>query len=745
MKAGPLNSLFAPYAFLNDSVFTTKHGALAAVYGLPGIDPECLADDALETVSQSFHTDLRTLNPDLRHYEYIIKEKGVDLPYHRANELYSVSSYRVILYEPREQARLEDFEATLTSLETVFGPLLKPDRLSREEVFIFLRILSCLRSQDAKRKPLQYTNNLDYWMGEFPIGIDHGQLWIGQKPVAVLTLQELPRQTYAALLYDLLTIECDFILCSEFKRMPADKAADMVTNKQDHFDDTKDFKNRKSAVRAARQRNQQNQQGKKVVADAASIQNIDELGEILKRIRNGGEFLGEYSLTLVLHADSVGQLQRPASEARRIVGAVEGVLERERFPLDPYLAIIPGNAGNNQRRQYVTSLNYADLALIYAPAKGEARNAHLNSGHLVTLETNQKTPFFFNLHDDDVCDFMLFGAKGSGKSFTTNLLLDHAQQYKPFTYVFDIGGSYREMVRSHRAAHLSLADRQRGFAPFALDRTPKNLEFLSSFVHVLLEQNGYKATPQECRAIDKAVVTAKNLSDLDVPESLKDQLYNWTEGGRYGYLFDNQFDTLELAELQCFDFQGVADKVMSPLFFYIFQRAFQVVYDPRYLHRWKLFVGDEIWKPLWKVPVARDFFLEAGKTLRKHNGGIGLTTQSALDLNRVDMLDSLGEMCTTKIFLANPGADKAFYKKVADLNDRESELSSKLIPKRQIFVKTSRYSKVLNVYTDAHSKLRYSNDPNSNLALRAAQEEYGEEEALNKLADEGSRRLAANA
>src|SRR6185312_14651744 len=134
-----------------------------------------------------------------------------------------------------------------------------------------------------------------------------------------------------------------------------------------------DFKNRKSAVRAARQRNQQNPQGKKIVADAAATQNVDELGEILKRIRNGGEFLGEYSLTLILHADIVGQLQRPVSEARRIVSAVEGVMEHERFPLDPYLSIIPGNTGNNQRikQQYITSLNYADLALIYAPAKGE--------------------------------------------------------------------------------------------------------------------------------------------------------------------------------------------------------------------------------------------------------------------------------------------------------------------------------------------------------------------------------------
>ena len=140
MKPVALNSLFAPYEFLDNSRightgFTTKQGALAAIYGLPGIDPECLADDAMETVSQSFHTDLRTLDPDLRHYEYIIKEKGVDLPYHRAKELYSVSSYRAILYEPRERARLEDFEAALNSLETVFGPLLKLDRLPREETF----------------------------------------------------------------------------------------------------------------------------------------------------------------------------------------------------------------------------------------------------------------------------------------------------------------------------------------------------------------------------------------------------------------------------------------------------------------------------------------------------------------------------------------------------------------------------------------------------------------------------------
>lgn len=42
---------------------------------------------------------------------------------------------------------------------------------------------------------------------------------------------------------------------------------------------------------------------------------------------------------------------------------------------------------------------------------------------LELLETNHRTPYFFNLHHRDVAHTIILGRTGSGKSFTLNFLI----------------------------------------------------------------------------------------------------------------------------------------------------------------------------------------------------------------------------------------------------------------------------------------------------------------------------------
>ena len=214
---------------------------------------------------------------------------------------------------------------------------------------------------------------------------------------------------------------------------------------------------------------------------------------------------------------------------------------------------------------------------------------------------------------------------------------------------------------------------------------------------------------------------------------------SWIAEGQYGSVFDNAEDTLTFSHFQAFDFQGVDElylQVLEPLLFYIFQRISQVVYDPALLHVSKQLWADEVWRFL-SNGTARQYLVAAGKTWRKHNGGIGLITQSAADLQNAGVLDLVNEICPTKILLANPGADLASYQRMFKLNEREVELFSGLIPKRQFLVKAASRAKVLNVNLDPHAYWEYTNSPYDNALREQVIREHGFEEGLKTLAAQG--------
>src|SRR2546429_6092436 len=68
--------------------------------------------------------------------------------------------------------------------------------------------------------------------------------------------------------------------------------------------------------------------------------------------------------------------------------------------------------------------------------------------YLAVLETNHHTPYFLKLHHRDVAHTMVLGRTGAGKSFLLNFLVSNLQKYDPWTFIFDLGGSF-EIGRAH--------------------------------------------------------------------------------------------------------------------------------------------------------------------------------------------------------------------------------------------------------------------------------------------------------
>jgi type IV secretory pathway VirB4 component len=171
--------------------------------------------------------------------------------------------------------------------------------------------------------------------------------------------------------------------------------------------------------------------------------------------------------------------------------------------LNSYLGIIPGNRAFNLRRLWLLNTNYADLSFLFALHTGQTHNAHLDTEYLAVLETNSSTPYFLNLHYQDIAHTMILGATGSGKSFFLNFLITNLQKYQLLTYIFDLGGSYESLSKLFTGSYLRVGIENRAFTvnPFRLSPTKENLHFLFSFVKVLVESGGYSMTSKMSRRL----------------------------------------------------------------------------------------------------------------------------------------------------------------------------------------------------------------------------------------------------
>jgi type IV secretion system protein TrbE len=366
---------------------------------------------------------------------------------------------------------------------------------------------------------------------------------------------------------------------------------------------------------------------------------------------------------------------------------------------------------------------------------------------LAVLETNHQTPYYFNLHHRDVAHTMALGCTGAGKSFFLNFAITNLQKYDPYTFIFDLGGSFEALTQLFQGQYVRVGIDSPDIRinPFSLPPTKENFDFLALFVKVLAEASGGSSltTEQEqdlyqqienVYEIEPELRTLGTLANT-LNRHLATRLQRWTAGGQFGFLFDNSEDTITFSRFQCFDFQGMNQypQVLEPLLFYILHRANAVMCDREITETFKAFFIDEAWV-FFRNPSIRSYIVEALKTWRKHNAAMILSTQSLDELRKSGILDVIVESCPTKVFLANPDMDRDLYREQFHLNDSEIELISTLIPKRQMLIKTPDIAKVVNLEVDPKSYWLYTNDPFDNRRRREAFERHGFERGLELLA-----------
>jgi type IV secretion system protein VirB4 len=795
--AGAFHTLLNLSGFMDDEAFLTKSGDVGVVLRVQGVDDECLTRAQTDQVTRRLTLALRALDERCRLYQYVLKRESPEIPHAQARHpvvhtavrdrvaqlqgpsasLWRVDLYMAVVYEgwrhqPRTAADrlrrvLAGPRARLATDQTVrvmddelrqarrllthrvdnfvmaLRDVVAIDVVSKDEAFSLFRRLLNIAPAKADAVRLVHDTFADFFACDSLLECYRDHLRLDEYHVKVLTLKEPPAQTLAHALHDLEQIASHLVLASEWRREATSRIRRRIHAKRRHFHHARasvmNYLNATPTPASA------------MLIDEGAVATSDELGQCLRDVEIDGHLVGEFSLAVVLADGDRDRLDRSVTACLKAFTTHDAVAVEERYNLlNAFLATVPGNSAYNVRRLYLLDTNAADLSFVFAPHRGAERNAHLDREYLAVFETNDRTPFYLNLHHQDVAHTVMLGSTGSGKSFLVNFLITHAQKYEPYTIIFDLGGGYESLTRLFGGSYLPIGVEDQPFTinPFALPPTKEHLHFLSAFVRVLLELGG--SMPLTLPEEQGLYAQIENLYELDddqrrlltlanlLPRSLSRRLHKWIGDGPYAALFDHATDNLTFARFQTFEFEGLDryPDILEPLLFYILHRATATIANPAEAAVFKLFVMDEAWR-FFRHPTIQRYLMEALKTWRKKNAAVLLATQSSEDLDRSDLVPIILESCPTKVFLANPGMQDAAYRERFHLNPREAALIAGLIPKKQFLLKQPGIAKVLNLNVDPKSYWLYTSNPFDQQRRRAAFAEHGVARGLDVLADAG--------
>lgn len=420
--------------------------------------------------------------------------------------------------------------------------------------------------------------------------------------------------------------------------------------------------------------------------DDVAFSQQEHLDDAMDDLQSNRFVLGEHHLALTVFGETPKILAENMSIARASLSESGIVAAREDLALEAaYWSMLPGNFTWRTRPAALTSRNFAALAPMHTYPLGSPSGNHWGDA-IALFKTTANSPYYFNFHFGDVGHTLILGPTGGGKTVLQNFLVASAEKTGARVAFIDKDRGAEIFVRASGGTYLALKNGEvSGFAPLkALEDTPRNRDFLSSWLRELVSPEQGELSPQELYQVGQALEATMQLPQeqrsLSTIRSGLDQtsvdgpgarLERWTQGGEFGWVFDNDADTLNLdARLMGFDMTDFLenDAIRPPLMSYLFHRLDEIV-DGNPV----IIDIDEFWKALGD-PGFRKFARDGLKTYRKRNALMMFGTQSPSDALRSDIAETIIEQCPTKILLPNPNAQRKDYIDGLNLTEAEFQL-----------------------------------------------------------------------
>ena len=512
-KAGAACSIVPLSRFVGPNTFALKGGGYGCLFSMTGVDDEGKTDQELEALVRSIEGALRGLPEGSCLYQYTRVMSGASVPRQasysnavteqfisdRAAHLAQNARFRRIdlhwcltqeppkvkslSRKPDENAAanarmLADLQKTATLLEGHLANAIGLHSLDKQTAFQFFSYLFNLQDW-AEQDGIRSDEGVDRQIVKNPIAWHSDHLEVGRRHVQMFSLQAAPEASRPGLFSDLLTLDCDSVLCTTWRVKPAASARREIDQQEKFISFFKvGILNRVMSGRDTASLD--------TGAGAKAANNaVDDLSEVIRSLDKKAQ--GEFSLRLLLAADSQVQLRDAVPTVHRIfVGARAQAVEETLGNLSAFYAMFPGNQRFSVFPLWLSEEHHARLSSVFAPYLGHVHSEDLDAEYLNVLETRTRTPFYQDAYVDGVRVMLILGPTGSGKSVHGNTLVALEQKYGGFTYVFDIGGSYESVVELYGGKVDRVGKDGPRVNPFALEPTESNVTFLYSFVKLLL-------------------------------------------------------------------------------------------------------------------------------------------------------------------------------------------------------------------------------------------------------------------
>lgn len=353
---------------------------------------------------------------------------------------------------------------------------------------------------------------------------------------------------------------------------------------------------------------------------------------------------------------------------------------------------------------------FSTLSLFFKSSQGAARVPDLRGeeAQYIFLSADG-APYYFSPFTGGRGFLIGVGPVRSGKSFLRTCLGIHWPKYGGFYRAIDLDPGSEPIAHAFGAdAGIVRFDgvNDRGFNFFSQAQSGADAGFaahLTRQLRAMIDSNDAEELRQlsatDQLALDRAIAQVlrlpKRLQTLTTlvkhcPQPVQIKLARFVGAGPYAGLFDAAEDAIGAIDkkVAIYNLMGIKDDaVAKPLVMAeIAYRVLRFYEDPQHRVSPKWLDVDECHHILANPSLTKTLLLDRVRTWGKWLAGIGIWTQSGIELGSVDNWEALRSAASTFIFTADPELNKDAYRDIFNLKDGELEAIKGLAPKGEFYL-----------------------------------------------------------
>lgn len=401
---------------------------------------------------------------------------------------------------------------------------------------------------------------------------------------------------------------------------------------------------------------------------------------------NNYQSLCEYSMTVILKADTMDEINFGESEVQRICRSFGVTPVREGWVSQAvFFTQFPTYDTYPRTYRYLSRV-IAMAVTLDKPAEGFSKSDWGN-GAITVFRTMSGSAYRFQFHvsseDSAVAHCCIVGPTGQGKTTLLTFLAGQAMRHGDLrVFFFDRHLGAEIFTRAIKGAYVGFDGDEKNVSlnPFDCNDTPENRAFLRRWLKSITMVDDALAEREVARAVttsfdylrpEERLLSNLYKSCFSPTGNMRRELYRWVNPDQYGAIFNAKDDSLDLKSrrFMAFDFTHIfEDENLAPaVISYIMHRIQSETGETGVP---SLIMIDET-APMLKHPMFRDYFIQGLQEGRKKRQAYLCAFQQPNIVDKLGVGEVIRGQCQTVIFFRNPQAQVEDY---ANWNLTQTEL-----------------------------------------------------------------------